>query len=37
MTTKPALEKILKRIPHTEQEDRHNQKNTRINPISQTD
>jgi hypothetical protein len=34
MTTKPALQKIFKEIPHTEEEDKHNQENTRKNKLA---
>jgi hypothetical protein len=38
MTTKPALQEILKGILSTEEEDKHNQKTQeRINPTRQVD
>jgi hypothetical protein len=37
MTTKPALQKILKRILHTEMEDKCNQENKKVNLTRQVD
>jgi hypothetical protein len=36
MTTKPALQRILKGILHTEEEDKHNHKNMGKNKFSET-